>query len=137
MPTLGIEHKRLVKGPGETNESAGEVYYRDATSDEWTKFQGELAQVVVGGEIQGERMSALCYRWGSEVLLRADGFSVPDGMEQIEALRKFAPEIVAEIGKLVFMQGGGRKLDLGKSASPQPPSTAEPSATSSEAPANT
>ncbi len=133
---MGQERVRVVVETGEPEGEEARIFYRDAETEEWTQFQGELAEMIQG-KMPGERMSTLCHKFGSLVITRVEGFAIPKGMTQQEALLKYAPSIVAEIGELAFVSGGGRKIDLGKSGKPPASSLTDVSAPSSEATANT
>lgn len=137
MASLGKLRCRSVYEPGEKPEEGGRIYYRDPTTEEWTSFQGEMAEIM-SGERKGERLVQLCHRYGATLIERVEGFDVPDGMNQRDALFEFAAPVVSKIGEETFIGDSGRKvLNLGKSERPPGSATREGSAGSSNGPAST
>ena len=108
MPTLGkIRRLRVVDQGQKPEDATAWVEYRDCTVDEWTAFQGEMAEVLKG-EKPGEGLTKLCYVYGCKIVTDCGGFEIPEnGLSQLDATRTGAPsapldtEYCREIGVAV------------------------------------
>ncbi len=134
MPKLGQLKDAKVRDSDDPDGEAGTVYYRAPTSSEWMEYQGAVAAVFQqpeAGRGLGQSMAKVYYEFGAKLIVKVEGFDVPDGEDARELFLKERPEFVADIGQNEYSRPGGSTLDLGKYA---PPSRSSSGGGSAESP---
>jgi hypothetical protein len=124
MPKLGQINIRYVTDEDERDALTGkplpgvvpaEIHYRDGTAKEQMEFQGRLAELADGeSRVYGTALSDLCREYGEKVIVKTCGWDVPDGDDQLAVLLEHGFHHIGQIGNLVFLQGGGQKMEAAK-----------------------
>ena len=109
------------------DESSAWIEFESPNEIQYLRFQSELATIFEKQQADadsdvspdtdlGKSITVLCIESAKELLADAGGFEVPTNMSQLDAVNKFAAPQLAEIGKRIFMDSDGARveLDMGK-----------------------